>query len=515
MEDKVLDITVQLSAILKGTRGIIDCVQGDNERTISSVEYDSRKVQKGSLFVAIKGYETDGHRYIDTAIKNGAAAILVSVERAEEFKTLSHNSGISLLVSSDTRRALSAASALFYGYPSRSLTVIGITGTNGKTSITYMVESILRANGMNPGVVGTVNYRWGTKEVPAPNTTPESRDLHEMFYAMKKDGVDSVVFEVSSHALELGRADDIELDAAVFTNLTRDHLDFHKNFDNYFEAKKILFRLLEKSGKERKTGIINVDDEYGKKLYRELENCSYPVLGFGLEQEARYRPNGESIQNLITGLRYVLEAPEKGCQIEMQVSGTFQLYNSLAAIAASHSVGVSFDRIAQGLRDLETVPGRFDVVQSGQGYYVVVDYAHSGDALLKLLCSVNELNPNRVITVFGCGGDRDKTKRPVMGKIAIENSTLAIVTSDNPRTEDPGDIITDILQGLNEKNGKDYDVVPDREEAIERAIAIAEEGDIIVIAGKGHEDYQVLGKEKIHFDDKEIAKKYIEARRAG
>ncbi len=479
--------------------------QGRTE--IFGVEYDSRKVFPGALFVAVKGFESDGHGYVRRAVEAGAAAVVVSEDRAAEFEDLS-TSGTAVIVSSDTRRTLSALSAAFFGFPSRGMRIVGVTGTNGKTSITYMIESALKQDGASPGVIGTVNYRWAGKTLDAPNTTPESRDLQELLYSMSLDGVDTVVMEVSSHALELGRAVDIEFDCAIFTNLTGDHLDFHRDMESYFNAKLKLFDHLDKSSKPRKAAVVNVDDEYGKRIYADRDKYQYPVYSFGVENPADYMPEKSSILNRITGLAYMLKSPEKA-GISLKIAGRFHVYNSLAALSALHSLGVGFSSISEGLASLEAVPGRFDVRTSKSGFSVVVDYAHTGDALEKLLQSVRELDHNRLITVFGCGGDRDKTKRPVMGRIASEYSDIAIVTSDNPRTEDPALIIKDIIPGIKNEN---YEVIEDRTDAIKYAVNLAVEGDIIVIAGKGHETYQIIGKTKTHYDDHEVAGTFISRR---
>ncbi|MBN2077911.1 MAG: UDP-N-acetylmuramoyl-L-alanyl-D-glutamate--2,6-diaminopimelate ligase [Spirochaetes bacterium] len=473
--------------------------------SVSSVEYDSRNVKKGSLFVAVDGMKTDGHRYIDEALGKGAASICVSLERAGECGSLKER-GIGILGAENTRGALSRLSAALYGFPSRSMIAIGITGTNGKTSITYMLESVLKRHGFNPGVIGTVNYRWGGRVHPAPNTTPESRDLHEMMYRMGQDGVNALVMEVSSHGLELGRADDIDFDIALFTNLTRDHLDFHHDFESYFNAKKRLFSLLDGSGKKGRCGIVNSDDSYGSELYMIRNHYSYPFKSFGADGEADYMPLPGSIENTLRGVRYIMERPQRGVEIALRLPGRFQVYNSLAAVAAAHHLGVSFEAIAEGLADLESVPGRFDVLLGDGGYAIVVDYAHTVDALLKLLKSARELEHRRLITVFGCGGDRDRTKRPLMGKVAEENSDVVIITSDNPRGENPESIIANIVAGMTPGR---HEIVPDREEAIRRGIELAGEGDIVVIAGKGHEDYQIIGTEKKHFDDKETAARWM------
>lgn len=501
----VKNSTMKLKEILEVTGEFIELENGPVDIEISSIEYDSRKVKEDSLFVAVEGLQSDGHDYIKSAVANGAKCIIVSSSRIEEFLKL-YPSGITFLKTNDTRRALSVVSASFFQFPSRTMTVIGVTGTNGKTSITFLLESIFKNAGYNPGIIGTVNYRWNNEELPAANTTPESRDMQELLYNMKKDGIDIVIMEVSSHALDLNRTDDVDFDVAVFTNLTRDHFDFHGNFENYFSAKKKIFQLLENSSKEKKVGIINIDDDYGMKIFEEKEDYSYQLKSFGLNEKSDYRPVIDSIENKITGLKYVIEKPLDGLSVELILSGTFHVYNSLAAVAVSDSIGLSTDEIRNGLGSIQSIPGRFEVLNSPEGFSVVIDYAHTGDALLKLLQSVNELNANRVITVFGCGGDRDRTKRPIMGQVAEQNSDKLIITSDNPRTEEPSAIIDEIVKGL---DGKNFEVIVDRESAIKHAVSIGQEGDIIVIAGKGHEDYQILGTEKIHFDDREIAAKYM------
>jgi len=495
-----IQIKVTLPELAEDTSGAVEFMNGKGAH-VSSVEYDSRKVKKGSLFVAVEGFSSDGHIFVQTAVDNGAVAICVARDRIKDFAHLKYR-GIDILAADDTRTALSKLSAAFYDYPSRSMMVIGVTGTNGKTSITYMLEAIMKRYRRNPGVIGTINYRWGGREYPAPNTTPESRDLQEILYRMKRDGVNTVIMEVSSHALELRRADDIDFDAVVFTNLTRDHLDFHHDFESYFNAKKRLFHLLESSFKKGRCGVINADDPYGREIYLIRNQYSYPITSFGIDCEAAYMPELRSTHNTIHGLRYMLERPDAGIEVKLNLLGKFQLYNSLAAVAVSRQMGVPYKAILRGLADLETVPGRFDVLKTGKGFVVIVDYAHTVDALEKLLKSVNELEHRRIFTVFGCGGDRDRTKRPLMGKVAEENSDMVIVTSDNPRTEDPEQIISEIAEGLTKEN---HEIIPDREKAICHAVQRAREGDIVVIAGKGHEDYQIIGKEKKHFDDKETA----------
>lgn len=502
---------MKASDILKGASELISTAGNADSSSfeITSVEYDSRRAGAGSMFVAVKGFESDGHSYIEAAVKNGCRCVLLSDDRLEDFVHL-ESDGVMFLVSHDSRRALSRVSSVFYGEPSKKLHVTGITGTNGKTSITYLLESIYNSNGHSCGVIGTVNYRWKGKILPAPNTTPESKDIQELLKMMLDDGVTHVVMEVSSHALELNRVEDIEFDSAVFTNLTQDHLDFHKTFDAYFAAKRRLFDLLEKSCKQNRAAIINTDDEYGRRIYDKCKTYSFKMISYGEREGVDLLAAPESIDNRITGISYrFVHGPDRR-DVKLKLAGRFQVYNSLAALGSALYSGIEPDDVISGMGMLESVPGRLQVVDPGLGFYAVVDYAHTGDALLKLLQSVNEMPHNRVITVFGCGGDRDRTKRPVMGRIAVENSAFAVVTSDNPRTEDAGRIIEDILKGI---NGGSYMVEPDREKAIEAAITRAEEGDVVVIAGKGHEDYQIIGKTKHHFDDREVALKYMNGKK--
>ncbi|MCX7679863.1 MAG: UDP-N-acetylmuramoyl-L-alanyl-D-glutamate--2,6-diaminopimelate ligase [Spirochaetes bacterium] len=483
-------------------------VSGSPRLPILSIEYDSRKVRNRSLFVAIEGFSSDGHLFVKDAIARGATAVVVSKERAREF---SHFGGenLAVLAADNTRNALSKISAMYYGHPSRSLKVVGITGTNGKTSTTYMLESIAKVAGLCPAVIGTVEYRWKGRREVSSNTTPESRDLQELIWRMQKDGVDCLFMEVSSHALELSRVDDVQFDVAAFTNLTRDHLDFHGDFSRYFAAKKRIFALLDESTKEEKAGIVNIDDPYGKEIFAKRNQFASRLYGIGIDPSSDFRIVEESIVNSISNIAYDVVLPDGKMKISLSLGGRFNVYNSLTALAAAYCLNISRDAIAEGLSLLSNVPGRFEQIPSKLGFHVVVDYAHTDDALRKLLLSVRELRPSRIITVFGCGGNRDKSKRPLMGKVATELSDIVIITSDNPRREDPHAIIHDIVGGA---IGGKYEIEVDRKKAIELAINIAREGDIVVIAGKGHEDYQIVGDEKRHFDDREIARECIAMR---
>ena len=507
---KLRKMIKKVSELVKESGGLVCLAEGAcGDISVSSVEYDSRKVTEGSLFIAVEGFESDGHMYIQSAVDKGCRVILVSGGRISECREQA-DSGITLLVSNNTRKALSVLSASFYGNPSRSLHVTGVTGTNGKTSITYIMETIYGSRGIKCGVIGTVNYRWSGKVIPAPNTTPESKDIQELLRHMLDDGVTHVIMEVSSHALELNRADDIEFDTVIFTNLTGDHLDFHGNIESYFQAKRKIFALLALSSKQKRTAVINMDDDYIRRIYAERRIYPYDMITFGIEHDAALKADKNSIEDKITGVSYRAAMNGSTLDISLKLAGRFQVYNSMAALGAAVAAGISMEDAVSGMSLIEGVPGRLQVVDAGLGFYAVVDYAHTGDAILNLLQSVNEMPHNRIITVFGCGGDRDRTKRPVMGGIAVQNSDIAIVTSDNPRTEQPDAIIKDILEGI---DGKSYKVEPDREKAIALAVSLAEKGDIIVLAGKGHEDYQIIGKTKRHFDDREMALKYMSGRK--
>jgi UDP-N-acetylmuramoyl-L-alanyl-D-glutamate--2,6-diaminopimelate ligase len=469
---------------------------------IASVEYDSRKVIEGSLFVAVKGYSVDGHDYIDAAVNNGAAVLIVSEEKLNEIAERYPN--VAVASSANTRQALAVISAAFFDFPSKKMSVIGITGTNGKTSITYIIEAILKTLDKKTGVIGTINYRWKDIVIPAPNTTPESRDLQEILAQMRDSGVEYCIMEVSSHGLALDRVYGIDFSGAIFTNLTQDHLDFHDTMEDYYIAKKILFDYLIKQNNQNAPAIINVDDNWGMILSEELRDEGVNPVTLGFYELGQYVIEESSIKNEITGLSYGLKSHE--IDFNLHLPGLFQMYNSLCAVAMVHQLGFDLKEIKKGLEQIKNIPGRFEVMSSSLGFGVVVDYAHTGDALAKVIESAAGLSHERIITVFGCGGDRDKGKRPIMGKIAQDNSDIVIVTSDNPRTEDPQKIIDDILEGMTEGS---YEVEADREKAIAMAVTMAKKNDIIVLAGKGHEDYQILGTEKIHFDDNEIAAFYI------
>lgn len=464
--------------------------KGKSEIQFKGIEYDSRKIKDGDIFVALEGAVSDGHKYIKQAIENGAKGVLVSKKVELEFP-------VEYILVKDLRKNLGKIASNFYGYPQNNLKIIGITGTNGKTTSTYLLESILGKEKV--ARIGTVEYKIGDEIIEAPNTTPESLDIVKMCKKAVEKGLEYLVMEVSSHALSLGRVDMLEFDVASFTNLTLDHLDYHENMDNYFQAKRKLFTML----KDSKKNSINIDDSYGDKLYKEFGGYSY-----SLTKSADL--TGEIVEFHSDGQLVRLNLMGEIFEEKLAILGRYNLYNVLGVIGIALQLGVEKNIILERLKDIKGAPGRFELVNCGQDYIVVVDYAHTGDALENILKSINELKKGRVITVFGCGGDRDATKRPIMGEIAQRLSDIAILTSDNPRTEDPHLIIEDVKKGM---NGDNYLVEEDREHAIMKAIEIAQKNDIILIAGKGHETYQILGRKKIHFDDREIARREIVKRK--
>ncbi|AKL97675.1 UDP-N-acetylmuramoyl-L-alanyl-D-glutamate--2,6-diaminopimelate ligase [Endomicrobium proavitum] len=474
---------------------------GDGETEISGVSYDSRKVKKGFLFFALPGHQTDGKKYIRDAIANGAV-VIVSDAYDKDIKVAQIESG-------DVFGFMSLFCAKFFNYPDRELTILGITGTNGKTTVTYMIESILANLGVSCGVIGTVNYRYGGKVIEASNTTPQSLDVYKMMREMSDGGVKHLAMEVSSHALSLGRVGGIDFDTAVFTNLTQDHLDFHKTMENYFQAKASLFKSLGVGKKNNtKFAIINVDDDYGIRLSKMSLNAEIKSYSAAAENKSDF--HAENIFISASGSKFDALYNGQTQNISIKHIGLHNVHNALASLAAVVCLGYSFDKTAAALSASTQAPGRLERVDTKNlGFEVAVDYAHTEDALKNVLAAIKNLNPQRIITVFGAGGDRDRTKRPLMGKTATEMSDFVFVTSDNPRTEDPEKIILDIEVGIKKAGKKNYKVVVDREQAIKEAVVMAEKGDVVLIAGKGHETYQIIGTQKTHFNDAEIALKYI------
>ena len=449
------------------------------------LEFDSRKIKQGDVFIALEGSIVDGHTFISKAIENGAKTILVE-------KDVDKVDGINYFLVDGLREKMGIIASNFYGYPQNQLKIVGVTGTNGKTTTTYILESILGEK--NVARIGTVEYKIGDEIIPAPNTTPSSLEIIKICKKALEKNIEYLIMEVSSHGLDIGRVNMLRFEAGIFTNLTLDHLDYHKTMENYYLAKRKLFDLV----KDKKNSIINIDDEYGKRYLEYTNGISYGI-GQGDIQ-------GEIKQITREGQEVTIKIFEKEYKINLRLLGRYNLSNLLGAIGAVKTLGLSDEEIISKIPLIHGAPGRFEPVKIDRDFTVIVDYAHTGDALENILKSINEFKTNRVITVFGCGGDRDKTKRPIMGGIAEKYSDIVIVTSDNPRTEDPEEIIKDIVVGLTKEN---HIVEIHREKAIEKAISLAEKNDIILIAGKGHENYQVIGREKIHFDDKEEVIKAI------
>jgi len=509
------EVHMDIGAVLKDLE-ILD-VQGRPEGEVSSICYDSRKCGPGSLFVAVGGLKVDGHDFIPEAAARGAKFIL-------HDRPFAAGPGLFAARVRDSRRSLGIAGRNFYGHPSSRLPLIAVIGTNGKTTVTYLLEAILAAAGFQPGVIGTVNYRYGGRILAASHTTPESLDFQRILAEMLRDGATHVVAEISSHAIDLARIDDCEFAMGVFTNFTQDHLDYHGTMDNYFQAKKRFFTdVLPKSPKRfAPRAIVNADDPWGRKLLAEFRE---PALTYGIDATCDVR--AESFRLSPEGIEAVILSGSRRLDVRSPMIGRFNLYNVLAAAAAAEVLGLSADAVRSGISSLSAVPGRMERVSRNGQPLVFVDYAHTEDALRRVLQNLQDFKTGRIFTVFGCGGDRDRGKRPLMARAAADYSDTVIVTSDNPRTENPLAIIDEIETGMNKdliakvdpaalgerRNAKIFAVIPDRAQAIEAAIRAAAAGDTVLIAGKGHEDYQIIGARKFPFDDRTVARQAL-ARRA-
>ncbi len=469
-------------------------VWGDIDRMVAGLQYDSRRVGANEAFIAIRGFRVDGHRFIGEAYRRGCRVFFV-----EEPQSLKEATQIVL---SDTRRALPLLAKNFYDGVVDHMKLIGITGTNGKTTTAYLLHAILTRARWKPGFISTVEYKIGEETLPAQRTTPEAVDLHRMFYRMYARGIKSAVMEVSSHALALHRTDFMPFAAAVFTNLGHDHLDFHKNMEEYFRAKKKLFDGLS----EMARAVVNRDDPYGLKIAADTEA---DVFTYSLDnREATVYL--KSYQVVGEGLYLTLVVPSGELSLTTALIGKYNIYNVLAAVTTAVALGIPEEHIVAGVQELEQVPGRVQKWVSPRGFKVYVDYAHAPDALRRVLEALLEFQPRRLIVVFGCGGDRDRAKRPIMGKIAEDYADLIYLTSDNPRSENPEAIIQEILQGIYDRSR--VRVEPDRETAIRKALKEARKGDIVLIAGKGHETYQIYGDRSIPFDDREMVRRYLSLR---
>jgi len=494
-------------------RNLSSDLEPGNDPEIISIHYRAQDVTPGGLFIAIKGLKADGHDYIDQAIENGAVAIVVERHVKTRVRSIAVKS---------TRRAMSAISARFYGNPSEKLVLVGISGTNGKTTTTWLVEQILKAAGFETGVIGTINWRYKDQVADTPVTTPESMDLQRMLAVMVTAGVTHVVMEVSSHALDLHRVRDCFFDTAIFTNLTQDHLDYHKTMGAYWACKKKLYTRQLARGSKNGRAVINIDDQRGADLAKTLSPAPI-TTGIGTHADI----GAVDVMEDISGIRAMLDMHGVHTPFSSGLTGTFNLENILSAAGAAHALGISRNIICRGIDACPGVPGRLERLENPGNRFIFVDYAHTPDALESILKTLKLRAPGRIITVFGCGGDRDRSKRPLMGKIAATYSDIALVTSDNPRTEPPEEIITDILAGMTSSDPSHEEVVwlsrltdpassappilvePDRKKALQAAVKLSRSGDIIIAAGKGHETYQVTARGTIDFDDRLILKQAI------
>jgi UDP-N-acetylmuramoyl-L-alanyl-D-glutamate--2,6-diaminopimelate ligase len=488
---------VRLDALLEGVE--VRSGRPAKDLRIRQVTNDSRKVQPGALFVAIHGEATDGNLFAKDAATRGAPAVLSGTAAPADW-----DKSIAWVEVSEPRKALAIAAANFYGKPARALRLVGVTGTNGKTTTTSLIDSIVKASGAKTGLFGTIAYHTPNGEKPAPNTTPESVDLQSFFAEIRDAGGTYATMEASSHALALDRLWGCHFAAAVFTNLTRDHIDFHRTFENYFAAKRQLFEGTGAGAPH--VAVVNTDDEWGKRLV----GVSTRTLTYGLQNGADLKAKRFPLS--FSGLNFAAQTPNGTIQVESPLVGRINVYNILAAIGAGIGLGFSNHVIETGIRNLQAVAGRFQRIDRGQPFLVVVDYAHTDDALENLIKTARELiAKGRIITVFGCGGARDRTKRPIMGETSGRLSDLSILTSDNPRQEDPLKIISDIVVGIQKSAGK-YIIEADRAKAIKLAIEEARAGDIVLLAGKGHEDYQIFAEHTVHLDDREEARKALAER---
>lgn len=470
-------------------------LQGDPAAMVTGVEYDSRRVEAGNVFVCISGFNNDGHDFASQAIANGASTLIVE-------RNLVAPEDCNIVLVQNTRAVLPVLAANFYGRPSEKLRVIGVTGTNGKTTTTHLIRSVLEENGYKVGLLGTLYGSFGDYVEQYANTTPESLDVERFIHRVLQGGGSHVIMEVSSHALDLGRVDEIDFDGAVFTNLTQDHLDYHKSMESYREAKLKLFAGL--SSADGHYGIINNDDSNSEFF---LRTGKTKKVSYGIENDADVKAVDIQIDPRGSHLKIIYPGGEILCHTKL--AGIFNVYNTLAAISAGIAEKVAPDVIIRGIEKIAGVPGRFELIDEGQNYSVIVDYAHTPDGLENILKTARQIARGRIITVFGAGGDRDRTKRPLMGRIAAEYSDFSIITSDNPRSEDPLAIIDDIMVGVKENDSAYYAIVPDRREAIRHSVYLANTDDMVIIAGKGHEDYQIIKGEVFPFDDRLIAREYI------
>lgn len=469
-----------------------EIINKGKEFYINDIHYDSRKITENDVFCALIGAVVDGHDYIEKALEMGAKLIIVEKKDIEIT-----NKDITYVYVGNLRKKLGIIASNFFKWPQNKIKILGITGTNGKTTSSYILDNMLEKTSR----IGTIGYKILDEEIEAPNTTPESLDLIKLIDKSVKKGVEYFIMEVSSHALEIGRVDMLKFDSVIFTNLTQDHLDYHKTMESYFDAKFKLFSML----RDKNGASVNIDDPYGKRIHDSNKNYkSYSLLG-------NSDLKGEIKEYTNNGMKAVLTYKEKEYEFTTKLVGDYNLYNILGCMGMLLNLGFTIDEVISRIKNVDYVPGRFELVDKGQDFRVIVDYAHTDNGLENILETVRKITGNRVITIFGAGGDRDNAKRPKMAKAAAKYSDYLIVTSDNPRTEDPEKIIRDVENGLKEINfpKEKYTVIINREEAIKFGVEMSKSKDSLLIAGKGHEDYQILGREKIHFDDREMARKYL------
>lgn len=466
-------------------------ITGDTAMKISGIVYDSRRAVPGALFVALHGEHTDGSKYIEDAVHRGAVAVVSQTPCA-------FGGSVPCIQVADARQALARLAAAFYGHPAGRLCTVGITGTNGKTTISFMLREIFKAAGRKPGLLGTVRYEIGDRVIPAARTTPESADLQAMFSQMERAGCDSAIMEVSSHALAQYRVADILYDAAIFTNLTQDHLDYHGTLEEYFNVKSRLFNQV------RRFAVINGDDPWGKRLMQSKKFLA-GLTSYGFEEGAQVR--GLNPVSDTNGSRMHVQSPWGEADISLRLIGRFNLSNALAAFAAAAALGIPVDVIVKALAEMPCVPGRLEAVENSRGKRVFVDYAHTDDALLNVLQTLRDITPGKLVVVFGCGGNRDKGKRPLMGKVAARLADFSIITNDNPRNEIPEKIAADIAAGFDSE--RKYEIVLDRKAAIARGIELIGRKDVLLVAGKGHEAYQEFNGAIFPFDDREAVREAL------
>lgn len=468
-------------------------INGNLDIEITGIEHNSNKVKRGNLFIAQKGYNHDGHNYIDDAIKNGASAVI----KSKDIDILGNVTTIDVV---DTKDALGYFSAKYYHQPWTSMNIIGITGTNGKTTTSYIIKNILEKNNEKIGIIGTMGVMIDKEKMETLNTTPDSLEIQRYLNSMYKDKIDFCVMEVSSHALEEKRVKYMDFDIGIFTNLSREHLDYHENMENYFNSKLRLFL------KTKKFNVINLDDPYGKSLTNQINN-RVEIITYGIKNKADIFATAISYNN--SSPAFLLNTPKGNIDIRLKISGQFNIYNSLAAAATCYGLGLDIESIKKGLESFNGVKGRFEKIETHKELNVIIDFAHTPDGILESLKAIKRFARGRVIILFGCGGDRDKSKRPIMGKIAGKLSDFVIVTSDNPRSENPQDIADDIVKGVIETN-TDYRVILDRKEAINYAIMNSMYNDTILITGKGHEDTITIKGKKIPFDERKIVEEILD-----